>query len=347
MELQSTGAGAARVVYVPRRLGRVTLLAAALLLVVGCRTALGAALLPPPGRVFAGETGQPVSQYVSAVGKHPAVYGVFEPWGGWIPGPFADAAAVRARLMLHISTVYGCCEAITPGAIARGAGDRWLIALNAAAAASGHPWYARLMAEMDAYWSPYSAYGADGRPRDANHSTAAFKRAWRRATLILRGGTLKGIDATLRSLRMPALRAGHDLPRTQVAMVWVPQVAGAPDMPGNEPRDYWPGSRWVDWIGTDFYSNAPNYSGLNALYAAFPGFPFAFAEYAMWDTPDGPGFVQSLFAWIGSHRRTRMLLYNQGARATGPLRLYRFPAAARALRAHLASPTFLAFTSDW
>jgi hypothetical protein len=37
--------------------------------------------LPPPGKIFAGETGQPVSQYMSAVGKHPAVYQEFLAWG--------------------------------------------------------------------------------------------------------------------------------------------------------------------------------------------------------------------------------------------------------------------------
>jgi hypothetical protein len=100
-------------------------------------------------------------------------------------------------------------------------------------------------------------------------------------------------------------------------------------------------------VGTDFYSNAPNFAGLTALYDAYPRFPFVFGEYAMWDSPDGAGFVNSLFGWIGGHRRTRMLIYNQGFSVTGPFRLYRFPAAARALRAHLASPTFPPFAPDW
>lgn len=295
--------------------------------------------LPPPGKVFAGEAGQPVSTYVAAVGKHPAVYQEFAGWGEYLPGIFANAAAARARLMIHISTRFGSREVITPAGIARGTGDRWLLALNAATAASRRVTYIRLMAEMDAYWNAYGAFDANGAHRDAAHSTAAFRRAWQRVTLIMRGGTLKGIDRKLASLGMPKLRAGHDLPRPKVAMLWVPQVTGAPDVAGNEPGDYWPGSAWVDWVGTDFYSNAANFSGLSALYDAYPGKPFVFGEYAMWNNPD-PGFIENLFAWIGTHRRTRMIIYNQGVNPNGPFRLWRFPAAAQAIRRHLASATY-------
>jgi len=121
-----------------------------------------------------------VSQYVQAVGKHPAVYEEFEPWGGFVPGPFNNAAAVRALLMMHISTMFGSSEAVTPGGIAHGAGDAWLIALNRQMAASGRPTYIRLFAEMDGNWNPYCAYNANGTRRDAAHSVGAFVKAWRR-----------------------------------------------------------------------------------------------------------------------------------------------------------------------
>jgi hypothetical protein len=323
----------------------VTSLAAAFLLFGGAPDSFADPFLPPPHKIFAGVTGQPVSSYVNAVGKHPAVFQVFSAWGEYLPGIFQDAANAHARLMIHITTRSGPNEVISPGGIARGDGDRWLIALNAAAARSGRVTYIRLMAEMDGSWNAYCAYNADGSPRDSGHSTAAFKRAWERVTLIMRGGTLEGIDRQLARLRMPALHAGHDLPRPKVAMLWDPQVAGAPDVAGNQPRDYWPGGRWVDWIGTDFYSKFPNFPGLTALYDAFPGQPFVFGEYAMWGNGD-PGFIEQLFSWIGSHSRARMLIYNQGVDANGPFRLWRFPAAAQALRRHLASPTFPAYAPE-
>ncbi len=312
----------------------------------GAGAGAGQAYLPPPGRVFQGEAGAPASVYADAVGKHPAVIQVFSAWGEYLPGMFANAGAARARLMIHISTASGTREMITPGQIAAGQGDGWLLALGRAIAASGHPVYIRLMAEMDGYWNPYSAYNANGSSRGAGHSPAAYRRAWKRVALILRGGSLTHIDAVLYRLGMPALHTSRNPPAGQVAMLWVPQVAGSPDVPGNQPRSYWPGDAWVDWVGTDFYSKFPNFSGLSAFYAAFPGRPFVFGEYALWGADD-PGYVQRLFAWDESHPRVRMLVYNEGMRAGGPFRLSRYPRAARALRRALASSRYPALASDW
>jgi hypothetical protein len=200
---------------------------------------------------------------------------------------------------------------------------------------------------MDGYWNPFCAFNQNGSPRDAAHSTRAYKQAWRRVTLIFRGGSLAHIDAVLHQLGMPRLRTASDLPPAKVAMLWVPQVApGAPDVPGNQPSDYWPGRAWVDWVGTDFYSKFPNFTGLNSFYAAFGGKPFVFGEYALWGADD-PGFVQRLFSWVGGHRRTRMLVYNEGMTAGGPFRLTRYPRAARALRKALASARYPSFSVDW
>jgi hypothetical protein len=302
--------------------------------------------LPPPGKVFAGVTDEPVSAYVAAVGKHPAVYQEFVAWGQYLPGITRPASDARARLMIHITTAYGTREAITPGAIAAGTGDTWLIGLQQAISDSGLVTYVRLMAEMDNANNPYAAYGLDGSRRDADHSTAAFRRAWKRVTLIMRGGSLARIDAELHRLGMPPLRAGHDLPRPRVAMLWVPQVAGNPDLAGNAPRAYWPGGRWVDWVGTDFYSKFPNFGGLNAFYSAFGGKPFMFGEYALWGADD-PGWVNELFRWVASHTRTRMLVYNQGAMTNGPFRLSRYPRSERALRGWLAGSKFPAFAPEF
>jgi hypothetical protein len=319
------------------------LLAAVLVSVPG---AGAQAYLPAPGQSFQGVTGQPVASYERAVGKHPAVYQVFSAWGEYLPGMFADAAAAHARLMIHITTASGTREMITPAGIASGAGDAWLIALNNAIAAGGRPVYIRLMAEMDGSWNPYSAYDATGAPRGAAHSTREFRLAWKRVTLILRGGSLRHIDGMLRRLGLPLLRTRSDLPAGKVAMLWVPQVAGSPAIAGNQPRAYWPGRAWVDWVGTDFYSKFPNFPGLTSFYNAFPGAPFVFGEWAMWGGDD-PNFVSQLFSWARSHPRTRMLMYNEGMTSDGPFRLSRYPGSAQALRAALASPRYPAFTPDW
>lgn len=95
----------------------------------------------------------------------------------------------------------------------------------------------------------------------------------------------------------------------------------------------------ITWWGPTFYGTFPNFAGLTALYDTFPRQPFMFGEYALWGSDD-PGFVDAFYAWVGAHPRTRMLVYNQGITLQGPLRLWRYPRVARALRRLLASPRF-------
>ena len=324
----------------------VTLLAC-LLLVAGTSGASARAFLPPSDKVFAGVSFEPVSAYTAAVGKHPAVFQEFVAWGQYLPGITPPAIHEHARLEIHITTGFGSREAITPAGIAAGQGDPWLIGLNEALYESDNITYVRLMAEMNNANNPYSAYDSAGRSRGASHSTAAYRKAWKRVTLIMRGGAVRHINSVLRSLGMPKLRTSSPrLPKPKVAMLWVPQSAGTPNIAAQAPGNYFPGRAWVDWVGTDFYSKFPNFTGLTQLYNHYSGFPFTFGEYAFWDSGD-PGFMARLFSWIGSHRRTRMLIYNQGAMTNGPFRLNRYPSGARELRHLLASPRFPAFAPEW
>src|SRR3712207_8648596 len=64
------------------------------------------------------------------------------------------------------------------------------------------------------------------------------------------------------------------------------QTEGSPNIRANAPRAYWPGGRYVDWVGTDFYSRFPNWRGLERFFSAFPGKPFVFGEYAVWGRDD-------------------------------------------------------------
>ncbi len=332
---------------------RLALLAACLAaLCAGAPAAFGAGtplpgrqlFTPPAGRVFQGVATKPVSAYSGEVGKHPAVYQEFVAWGQWLPGITADATANRARLMMEITTAFGSHNVISPQGIADGQGDGWLIGLAQHLFDSRNVTYVRLMAEMNNCNNPYAAYNCDGSSRGPAYSAAQFKQAWRRATLILRGGSVSAIDARLRALRLPALRtSAATLPSPQVAMLWVPMVGGNPNIPALEPGAYFPGRSWVDWVGTDFYSRYPNWSGLASFYAAYPGYPFVFGEYAIWDG-DNPGWVRSLFSWVNSHRRTQMLVYND---ASAEFWLSHFPASAAALRAALANPRFLAYAPGW
>jgi hypothetical protein len=301
-------------------------------------------LLPPEGKVYSGVTGgQSVGSFKSEVGKHPSVFGFFTWWHGSNEFIYDAAERSGSRLMLHISTQdgYGTREAFTPRDIAQGRGDAYLVRTNRRIAEYGRPTYIRFLAEMNQANNGYCAYNHNGTSRGRSHSTAAFKDAWRRATLILRGGPVARINARLGRLGLPPVEAdAPELPEPQVAMLWVPQTEGTPNIRANSARAYWPGGAYVDWVGTDFYSRFPNFTDLTTFYDDFGGKPFVFGEWALWGSDD-PGFVRRLFDWIEDRPRVKMLLYNQGNLSNGPFRLSRYPASRAAIRRALRKRRYL------
>jgi hypothetical protein len=300
---------------------------------------------PPAGRIFQGVADKPVSEYSSAVGKHAAIYQEFVAWGQWLPGITQDAKTNRSRLMMMVTTRFGSKNMISPGGIATGAGDQWLIGLGQQLSASGNITYLRLMAEMNNCNNAYAALNCDGSSRGPQYSSAVFKQAWRRVALIMRGGVVKLIDKQLAALGLPALRTSLKyLPTPKVAMVWVPMVGGSPDVASLAPSAYFPGRRWIDWVGTDFYSRYPNWTGLSSFYGAYAHVaPFAFGEYAIWDG-DNPSWAHTLFSWVSAHPRTQMMVYND---ASPDFYLSHFPASAAVIRGALGAPKFLAYAPEW
>lgn len=325
----------------------VLVVAATVALLAAAATSSDAATyVPRRGHVLTGLAGDPdFAHFRHQVGRTPAVYQAFVCWGDHGLGRAAHTAWKHgARLMLHISTYHGpgTREVITPRAIALGRGDRYLLYLHhwLTHRHSHAPVYLRVMAEMNGHWNPYSAYDSDGHLRPGHHQRA-FREAWRRIVLIVRGGRVARIDRHLRRLGLPRLRHPHTrrLRRPRVSFMWVPQIHGSPDLAGNEPNAYWPGAGYVDWVGTDYFSRYPNFPGLSAFYAAHPHKPFVFGEWAVWDG-DNPGFVRRFFGWLRAHKRVRMVIYNHSVAAHSALRIDHYPRAARALRRALRAPRY-------
>jgi hypothetical protein len=310
----------------------------------------GRALVPRAGLVLSGVTGGSTSSFQRQTGKHPAVFGYFASWGSSVRAPLSQARAARARLLLHISTDVGygdsASESISPAEIARGEGDEYLIQLGRELANDGRAAYVALLPEMNQANNAYSAFEPSGSRRASANSTANFRQAWRRSVLIVRGGSVAAIDRRLRAIGLrPVQTSEQSLPIPRVAFMWAPQTAGTPDIAANAPAAYYPGSAYVDIVGTDFYSAFPNFGGLARLYAAYPSKPFGFNEWAMWQSGD-PGFVARLFGFVRSHRRVGLMVYNQGLTAGGPFRLVHFPSATSAIRRELASSRFLAYAPE-
>lgn len=326
--------------------------------------------LPPDKKIFHGvsDTGD-VADYLSfrdQTGAHNAVLQDFFHWG--VPlgtGALQRWRKTRTRGVLSLSTAPGGQpEVIDPKAIALGRGDDYMLSINNSISESRQVVYIRLFPEMNGHWNPYSAFNADGSSRGSDHSTKWFKRAWQRFAIIVRGGPRAVLNERLRKRGMPRiLRARSDnskiygrkgvpkwLPQPKVALMWVPQTSGSPAVKGNSPQSYWPGSRYVDWVGADVYGKYANetlWRNLTRLYKRYDNKPFLIGEYSPWDIDLGGQFVQRLFDWAEQHGRTRMLIYYRSVNPINIFNLQFYPASLNALRETLNSSRYMAKAPEY
>ena len=306
---------------------------------------------PPGGKIFAGVSDignkEGYFEFTEAIDRHVAVLQAFEVWGGNLLEAKQRWKRTETRGMLSISTspCYECAGVITPREIASGKGDPYLIRLNEFLADWDKPTYIRLLPEMNGHWNPYAAFNADGSARGGEYKTKHFRRAWRRIVLIVRGGPRGKVNNKLLRQGLPRIKAEatpRRLGRPQVAFQWVPQTHGSPRIKKNRPAAYWPGSRYVDWVGADIYGKYPNFDGLERFYESRKNFPFVIGEWSPWDS-DNPGFVNDLHEWAESHKRVRMLVYYQGFGDGNPYLIQRYPASRRALAKQLDSKRYMRF----
>ena len=308
----------------------------------------------PPGRsTFFGvtDTGRAAGfrTFANAVGKHPAVIETYHPWGNSLHDSIPRWQEVRARPMLHISTVDGDGnEIITPRGIAKGLGDEYLIRLNRSFARHDFPAYVRPLGEPNRCLNAYAGVSCTGGARGGFYSAGWYRQAFRRMYVILHGGgRRREINGKLHKLGLPGLRrAGgkepRRLPTAPVAVVWSPLPDGSPSTAAASPGRYYPGDRYVDWVGTDFYSRYPYWRDLRRFYNRYAkghGKPFALTEWGVWGS-DAPSFVRRIFTFARAHQHTRMLVYYQDFGSRNPFRIQNFPASRQVLAARLASPRY-------
>jgi hypothetical protein len=135
----------------------------------------------------------------------------------------------------------------------------------------------------------------------------------------------------------------HELAHPKVAFMWTPQTFGSPNVAGNQPRDYWPGGKFVDWVGADIYSKYASsgvWSAFKRFYRHYGGRPFVVGEYSPWDNDTHGRFTRRLFHWAERHHRTRMLIYYRSVFAGSPFDIGHFPRARRVIRHELNKRRF-------
>jgi len=326
------------------------------------------AFLPPHHRIFHGvtDTGsvRDFQIFNHRVGAHAALMESFGRWNGQhLVAGLHRWRITHTRGVLSLSTAPGGQpELISPRKIARGFGDRYILRLGRTIARSGQVVYVRLFPEMNGYWNPYSAFNSDGSSRGPTHSTRAFRNAWRRIVTIVRGGDRAKINRRLGKLGMPRIdRASpsgdsmyvergvpKELPKPRVAFMWVPQTTGSPALRANAPGRYWPGGRYVDWIGADIYSKFASpgiWSDFRRFYSRWRNprrhhWPFVVGEYSPWDNDYRGAFTRRLLDWALHHRRVRALVYYRSVTANNPFDINHWPVARTVLRHKLNNRRF-------
>ncbi len=327
-------------------------LAAVALLTLALSATASAGLLEPRGKkVWFGvsDTGDPASfgEFSTAVSKHPAVIESFRTWGSDFPDSIQRWQTARARPLIHITTADNNDghEIITPRAIAHGDGDEYLVRLNRLFFEKEMRAYVRPLGEPNRCLNVYASYDCGGKARDAAHKPRWYKLAFRRIYVIVHGGgKAKTINSRLAEAGLPPLTVSvGGLPKAPVAIVWSPLPSGSPTVPQNRPRFYYPGSKWVDWVGTDFYASYPEWKSLTGLYNRYAGEkPFALTEWGV-ENGDDPSFVSKLFTWVEKHPRCKMIVYYQDFGSTSSYRIQNYSASLAVLKARLHSGLFPAF----
>ena len=286
-------------------------------LLVAAGLALGAGTSRGGGRsVVLGVSGDP-ARFAALTGQASQTRMLFLGWGQGLSygSPFAALfQTMGAKPMLALTANLPRGGSISPRQVATGSGDGYLVALNHAIHAWAKPIYVRPFPEMNGHWQPYCAYNTNGTKRDSSHTTALFRAAFARIYEIVHGGPR--VNRVLAALGQPPVRSPLDT-NTNVEVIWNPQGAGSPDVPGNSAAAYYPGDSYVDVVGDDVYDIRfnPDWSDAEALYAAHPSKPFAFPEWAPWDIDD-PGFVSHMATFVKAHGRVELISYYSGRPAS-------------------------------
>ena len=315
-------------------------------------------LVPPKPSVLFGVsdrgTTTDFNEFAGLMAKHPALLETFHPWGNSLNAAYERWRETATRPILHISTAddQTLQELITPAQIALGYGDNYLLQLNDFFSKHGLPAYIRPLGEPNRCLNPWTAVNCNGTQRGGEHTTGWYKQAFRRISLIVKGGlTLEQVNATLAEIGLPPVNRTTGapppvLPAAPVAIIWSPLPGGSPRVKGNFPGNYWPGSRWVDWVGTDFYSQYPVWDDLNRFYAGkqWKRKPFAIAEWGVYGS-DEPRFAKQLVSWTAKRQRVRMFVYYTGfgTPAENTYDLSHYPRTTNTLRLKIRRPNFLTY----
>ena len=245
---------------------------------------------------------------------------------------FLETLGERPHIQLKTGRAGGR-GSLTPRAIALGQGDAHLVGLSNAISESQKPVLVRPLGEPNNSANAYCTC----RGGSAN-STKWYRKAFQRIYVVMHGGSASAMTARLRALGMPGI--ANDVPVNpypHMTVVWNPLAVGVPDVRGNHYRDYFPGLKYVDAYGNDYYDfGTYAFVRTTELYKAYPSKPFLFPEWGL--SVDDPGFVRSFAGFVRSHRRVKFIGFYNG-QSGGRLDLAKKPRSLAAYKRYIVPLT--------
>jgi len=121
-----------------------------------------------------------------------------------------------------------------------------------------------------------------------------------------------------------AWRRAHGLVNAaNVEWVWAPNVVGVPDTPENGMHRYYPGGRFVDWVGVDGYNFGDDHDewhtwrSFEAIFDGiireferrYPGKPFMVAETGSAPGPRRDAWIRDAHAYLGTRPYVKALVW--------------------------------------
>jgi hypothetical protein len=213
-------------------------------------------------------TYQPLVTFATSVGRHPNLAGYYSGWGESFSTAFATIARRHgAATLIQIDPTDA-----SVGAIAAGDYDDYLRAYADAVRNFGHPVVIGFGHEMDATWYTWG-YG--------HVPPRTFVAAWRHVVTVFRG---QGAD--------------------NVTWLWTIQA----DIRGTGPiQEWWPGGRYVTWVGIDGYYFKPAntfatvFGPTIAQVRSFTAKPVLLSETAVGPEAGQAAKIQDLFRGMAAY----------------------------------------------
>jgi mannan endo-1,4-beta-mannosidase len=222
-------------------------------------------------------TYQPVADFATAAGRPPNLVGYYSGW----PQRFATNFAETVRRHGGVTILQMDPTNVAVAAIAAGGYDPYLRSYADSVRDFGQPVVIGFGHEMNATWYSWG-YG--------NVSPRVFVNAWRHIVTVFRG---QGAD--------------------NVTWLWTLQA----DEPGTGPiEEWWPGARYVTWVGIDGYYYRPSdtfatvFGKTIAQVRRFTGKPVLLSETAVGPLAGQSAKIPGLFAGIRQYQALGLVWFD-------------------------------------